>query len=161
MTQGASLSSFSFLFSILITSKRLISHQYMLLTWLLPRSPFALSPADPGPRQWLWTIVASDIDGSWSWWLLTIDYDCSRTAWYIIFLLRYSTITNNNPSIHWPSVMRKRVYSNQCCKYPCLDNVLLYTWNLLHFCPSWERDPSHVALSLRFLRSFYHVKRFF
>ena len=28
-----------------------------------------------------------------------------------------------------------------------LDDIFLYTWHLLHFCPSWERDPSHVALS--------------
>ena len=29
------------------------------------------------------------------------------------------------------------------------DCVVLFcnTWHLLHFCPSWERDPSHVALS--------------
>ena len=82
-----------------------------------PRSRWQLM-MDPygGTGQWLWTIVASDLDGgSSSWWLLTIDYDCSRTAWYTIFLLRYSTITDNNPSIHWPSVMLQNVYSNQCC----------------------------------------------
>ena len=210
MTHRASLPSFSFLFSLLITSKNWITHQYMLLTWLLPWSPFALSSADPGPRlqphrglwwwiayqrsywwilygrfcivlayrdnnggpvscwhlivvvdhdrggswwwilmvdpdgfsgQWLWTIVASDhVGGSW-------DYDYNKTASYIIFLLRYSTITDNNPSIHWPSVMLQSVYSNQCCKYPYLADVLLYTGHLLHFCPSWERDPSHVVLS--------------
>ena len=99
-----------------------------------------------GSGSWLWTIVASDLDGgSWSWWLLTIDYDYNRTAWYAIFLLRYSTITDNNPSIHWPSVMLQTVYSNQFCKYPYLSDVLHYTWHLLYFCPSWERDPSHVV----------------
>ena len=181
MTHGASLPSFSFLIFLLITSKKLVSHQYMLLTWLLPRSPFALSSADPGPRlrphrglwsvdrnggssimlasdsgggprsrwqllvdpdggsgQWLWTIVASDRDGgSWSCWLLTMDYDYNKTAWYTIFLLRYSTITDNNPSINLPSIMLQSVYSNQCCKYPYLSDVLLYTWHLLQFCPSW------------------------
>ena len=78
-----------------------------------PRSRWQLM-VDPngGSEQWLWTIVASDLDrGSWSCWLLTIDYDCSRTAWYIVFLLRYLTITDNNPSIYWPSVMLQNVYS--------------------------------------------------
>ena len=128
-----------------------------------PRSRWQLM-MDPygGTGQWLWTIVASGLDdGSWSWWQLTIDYDYSRTPWYIVAsdpdggswwwwlltmdydyqsidwpsdytnkcLLRFSIITDNNPSIHW------------------LSDVMLYTWHLLHFCPSWERDPSHVALS--------------
>ena len=131
------------------------SSQYMLLTWLLPRSPFALSSADPGPRlqphrglwsvdcngrssmadygpprswwqlmvdpnggsgQWLWTIMASDLGGgSWSCWLLTIEYDCSRTAWYIVFLLGSSTVTDNNLSIHWPPVVIQNLYSYKCC----------------------------------------------
>ena len=69
-----------------------------------------------------------------------------KTAWYTICLLRYFTIADNNPSIHWPSILLQSVYSNQCYKYPYLSDVLHYTWHLLHFCPSWERDPSHVAL---------------
>ena len=111
-----------------------------------PRSRWQLM-MDPygGTGQWLWTIVASDLDGgSWSWWKLNIDYDCSRTPWYRVFLLRYSTITDNNPSIHWPSVILQNVHPYQCCYNLYLDDVLLYTWHLLHFCPSWERDPSHV-----------------
>ena len=51
-----SLFSFSFLFSIVIISKKFISHQYMLLTWLLPWSPFALLSADPGCDLWIWAI---------------------------------------------------------------------------------------------------------
>ena len=110
---------------------------------------------DGGTGQWLWTIVASDLDGgSWSWWLLTIDYDYNKTASYTIFLLRYSTIIDNNPSIHWPSIMLQNVYSNH------LSDVLHYTWHLLHFCPSWERDPSHVALS-EVSTFFLPVKRVF
>ena len=35
-----------------------------------------------------------------------------------------------------------------------------YTWHLLHFCPSWERDPSHVALS-EVSTFFLPVKGFF
>ena len=113
-----------------------------------PRSMWQLMvDPDGGSGQWLWTIVASDLDGgSWSWWLLTLDYNNNKTAWYIVFLLRYSIITDNNLSTHWPSVMLQSVYYNQCRKYPYLSDVLLYTWHLLHFCPSWERDPSHVAL---------------
>ena len=61
MTHGAYLHSFSFLFSLLITSNKWISHQYMLLTWLLPRSPFALLSADPRPGMWLHI-------GLW-WWI--------------------------------------------------------------------------------------------
>ena len=37
---------------------------------------------------------------------------------------------------------------------------VFYTWHLLHFCPSWERDPSHVALS-EVSTYFYPVKRVF
>ena len=46
------------------------------------------------------------------------------------------------------------------CKKLNFDNVLIYTWHLLHFCPSWERDPSHVALS-EVSTFFLPVKRFF
>ena len=88
------------------------------------------------------------------------DGGSDKTAWYTIFLLRYSTITDNNPSIHLPSIMIHRVYSNQCCKYPHLSDVLFYRWHLLHYCPSWERDPSHVALS-EVSTFFLPVKRFF
>ena len=50
---------------------------------------------------------------------------------------------------------------NQNTKYFLnFDNVLLYTWHLLHFCPSWERDPSHVALS-EVSTFFLPVKRVF
>ena len=52
------------------------------------------------------------------------------------------TITDNNPSIHLPSIMLQIVSSNQCCKYPYFSDVLHYTWHRLQFCPSWERDPS-------------------
>ena len=38
--------------------------------------------------------------------------------------------------------------------------MVLYTWHLLHFCPSWERDPSHVALS-EVSTFFLPVKRVF
>ena len=88
-----------------------------------------------------------------------MDYDYNKTAWYTICLIRYSTITDNNPSIYWPSIMLQSAYSNQCGKYPHLSDVLIYTWNLLRFFPSWERDPSRG--SLRFRCSFYPVKRWF
>ena len=81
----------------------------------------------------------------------------------------YSTITGNSSSIttfiaalfipiwhflpykyfkHWHvSIMLKTVSSNQCCKYSNFVDVISYMQQLLHFCPSWERHPSHVALS--------------
>ena len=94
----ASLSSFSFIFSLHITSKKWMSHQYMLLTWLLP-SPYALSVADPGPRlrdTWrimmvnceseivtamadpvsCWhLIIGMDHDRGGSWWWILMDPD--------------------------------------------------------------------------------------
>ena len=119
------------------------------------------SDSDGGPRlrwqlmvdpdgdsgQWLWTIVASDLDGgSWSWWLLTMVYDYNKTAWYIIFLLRYSTITDNNPSIHWPSVMLQSVYSNQCCKYPSLSDVLLLSQSAHHLSLLHSAGQPHLLI---------------
>ena len=60
-------------------------------------------------------VLASDRDGvSWSWWLLTMGHDYNKTAWYLIRLLRYFTITDNNPSIHWPSVMQQIPLSSWC-----------------------------------------------
>ena len=53
------------------------------------------------------------------------------------------------------SIMLKTVSFNQCCKYCYFVDVFSYTLHLLHFCPSWERDPSHMALSLRFLSCFF------
>ena len=86
--------------------------------------------------RWWWTTIEVAADGGswWQQWAMTVDYSgirswwrimivmaadhrlwCSRTPWYIIFLLRYSTITDNNPSIHWPSVILQNVHPYQCC----------------------------------------------
>ena len=98
------------------------------LRWQLMVDP------DGGIGQWLWTMVASDLDGgSWSWWLLTIDYDYNKTAWYIIFL--------NSLIFHYAT----RCYSNQCCKYPFWRSPLQVTSIVL--LSILGRDPSHVALS--------------
>ena len=51
----------------------------------------------------LWTMMASDHDVvSWSWWLLIVDYHYNKTASYTICILKYSTITDNNPYIYLP-----------------------------------------------------------
>ena len=39
-----------------------------------------------------------------------------------------------------PSIPSPKGNDDQIC-------MICYTWHLLHFCLSWERDPSHVALS--------------
>ena len=93
---------------------------------------------------WWHLIVVVDPDrgGSWSWTILF-----NKTAWYPICLLTYSTITDNISSINLLSIMLQTVSSNQCCIYSYCVDVLHYAWHLLHFCPSWEKDPSHVALS--------------
>ena len=63
-------------------------------------------------------------------------------AWYTICLLRNSAITDNIPQL---------IYLPLCHKPFVIINtdssVLHYTWHLLHYCQSWERDPSHVALT--------------
>ena len=86
-----------------------------------------------GSGQWLWTIVASDLDGgSWSYWLLTIDYDCSRTM--------------------------------QCLPLRMLLKPLSWICSTLDICCTSVhpgRGIPHMWLSLRFLRSFYPVKRGF
>ena len=114
-----------------------------------------------GTGQWLWTIVASDLDGgSWSWWQLTIDYDYSRTPWYTVFLRRYSTITDNNPSIHWPSVILQNVHPINAAKTLIL---IMFSFTLDIYCTSVHpgRGIPHMWLSLRFLLSFYLLKGFF
>ena len=96
--------------------------------------------ADGGNGSILWTMVASDRDGgSWSWWLLTMDYDYNKTAWSIIFLLRYSTIhhTDNNQFIYLPWWIAYQgswfvMDAENTLYHP---DVLHYTWHLLHFCP--------------------------
>ena len=157
----------------------------MLLTWLLPRSPFALSSADPGPQQWplrgwwsvdrlsdiammdpadrilyraggswykwrilfragilkwWWTTIegAADDGPEWRQWTMTVDYSGIRSWWRIMILLAAD----------------HRLWLQQDYAMFTLKNAaktfllnLFYTWHLLHFCPSWERDPSHVALS--------------
>ena len=79
------------------------------------------------------------------WWILAIQIKCD----WLIDWLHY--ITDNNSSIHFLSIMLETVYYNQCCKYSHFADVLSYTGHLLHFSLSWERDPSHVSLSLWFL----------
>ena len=44
-------------------------------------------------------MVDPDRGGCWPWTMIT------TRLLDTIFLLRYSTITDNNPSIHWPSIM--------------------------------------------------------
>ena len=79
-------------------------------------------------------IVASDLDGGSSWWLLTRDYDHINTAWYIIFLLRSSTITDINPQLFYKVfILLKAV------------NTLISLMSSIHLCPSWETGP-HMCL---------------
>ena len=54
---------FSFLLSLLIT---FISHQHILLTWLISQSPCTFSFADPG------LLLPPHCE---SWWQLIVDYD--------------------------------------------------------------------------------------
>ena len=126
-----------------------------------PRSRWQLM-MDPygGTGQSLWTIVASDLDGgSWSWWQLTIDYDYSRTPWYIVFILRYSTITVNNPSIHWPSVILQNVHPINAAKTLIL---MMFSFTLDIYCTSVRpgRGIPHMWLS-EVSTFFLPVKRVF
>ena len=115
---------------------------------LLARSPLALHNVfSKGTKSWERCLLGTQTLHSincfkksclsfiFSCMFKTLDFLClcSRTPWYIVFL-------------H--------------CKKLNFDNVLIYTWHLLHFCPSWERDPSHVALS-EVSTFFLPVKRFF
>ena len=49
-------------------------------------------------------------------------------------------------SVSLSSSETETVSFNQCCKYCYFAEVPSYTRHLLHFCPSREWDPSHVAL---------------
>ena len=66
-----------------------------------------------GPRsRWQLMVDPATVDNDCGrWWILIVDYDHIRTAWYIIFLLRSSSITDINPSVLWPSVILQSVYS--------------------------------------------------
>ena len=129
-------------------------HQYMWLTWLITRSPFDLSFADTGPHcvdcESQIVIVTHNRSGSWSW-MLWLQLDCLKynTSTDILhhsdlrisfFVYIFSTLTHL-------SIILKTVYFKQCCKYCYFAFVVSYTWHLLHFCPSLQRDPSQVALS--------------
>ena len=78
-----------------------------------------------GSGQWLWTIVASNLD------------------------LRYSTITDNNPSIHVTLINAAKTFI-----------LMMFSFTLDIYCTSVRpgRGIPHMWLSLRFLRSFYPVK---
>ena len=112
--------------------------------------------------------MASDLDGgSWSWWLLTIDYDYNRTPWYIVFLLRYSTITDNNWLIDW--IIRQFIDLQLFFKMFTPINaaktliLMMFSFTLDIYCTSVRpgRGIPHMWLSLRFLLSFYLLKGFF
>ena len=47
-------------------------------------------------------------------------------------------------------------FCHQCCKYCYFVDVPCYTQQLLLFCPSWERDPSHLSLSFFYGFSVFH-----
>ena len=61
--------------------------------------------------------------------------------------LHSDLFTTTQKSPERSGVMLQTVSSNQCCKCCYFVDVFSYTRHLLHFCPSWERPPSHVALS--------------
>ena len=88
--------SYPFFFSLFIT---LMSHQYMLLTWLIPQSPCALSFADPGlqlrphrgswwwivnQRSYLWNVLADRIR-SWLW-IVVVDHDRGGKWWWTMMV---------------------------------------------------------------------------
>ena len=122
-----------------------------------PRWQLKVDP-DGGTGQWLWTIVASDLDGgSWSWWLLTKDYDCSRTAWYIVFLFRYSTITDNNQFTDLQSCFKMFILINAAKTFI----FLKFSFTLDIYCTSVRpgRGIPHMWLS-EVSTFFLPVKRF-
>ena len=143
----------------------------MLLTWLLPLSPFALSSVDLGPRLqphddgsrirdrnggssmtdsvscWLIVIIMADPLSCWHL-IVVVDHDRGGSWWWILSRQWLWTIVASDldgGSWSWGQLNIDYDYSRTI--YPYLADVLLYTWHLFHFCPSWERDPSHVALS--------------
>ena len=75
-----------------------------------------------------WHLIVDSGGAPWSRWQLMVDPDC---------VLWWHPIVMADPGRGgcWPwTMITTRHYNN-------------YTWHLLHFCPSWERDPSHVVLS--------------
>ena len=152
MIHGASLSSFSFLFSLLITSKKLKSHQHMLLTWLLPRSPYVLSSADP--TSWIMIYGSrirdrtggSSMADSVSCWhlIMVVNHDRGGSWWWILM-----AAVNND--IWWHLILMvvvaadHRIWLQQDC-FPSDTQPLL---TIIH------------QFSLSFLRSFTLLKVFF
>ena len=127
-------------FSLFIT---LISNQYMLLT----SSPESLCSivADPGSLLWphcgWWTLIVDHDPGSWLWIVsLKLSLLLPSSLSYFPILYKYFK--------HWytsPFIL-KTVFSLECCKYHYFVDVLCHRRHILHFCPSWERNPSHGIL---------------